>query len=115
MLNKVTGLARALNVLLAVIAGFVAIPNLNVALVLVVLGLISGIVMSPERMLHVGVMVLVLPAIGVALANIPMIGEQLAAVAGNVALGGAGALASGIAIMLFGLVKDGVMGLAKSA
>ena len=115
MLIKVTALARALGLLLAVIAGFIAIPNLNVALVLVVLGLIAGIVMSPERVLHVGVVVLVLPAIGVALTHIPMIGEQLAAVAGNVALGGAGALASGVAIMLFGLVKDGVMGLAKSA
>jgi hypothetical protein len=42
MLNKVTGLARALAILLAVVAGFVAVPT-NVALVLVILGVIAGI------------------------------------------------------------------------
>lgn len=115
MLNKVTGLARALNLVLAIVAGFVVIPNLDVGLVLVVLGLISGITMTADRMLAVGVTVLVLPMVGAALMHIPMIGEQLNAVAGNVALGGAAALASAIAIGLYGLIKDGLLGLTAKA
>lgn len=115
MLNKVSSLARALSIILAVVAGFVALGGLNTALVLVVLGLISGISMPTDRMTGVGVAVLVLPALGMALMNIPTIGEQLNAVAGNIALGAAGALSSATALYLFNLVKDDLMGMgAKS-
>ncbi len=115
MLNKVSSLARALSIILAIVAGFVALGTLNTALVLVVLGLISGISMPTDRMMGVGVTVLVLPAIGMALGHIPMIGEQLGAVAGNIALTAAAALASALAIYLFNLVKNDLMGLgAKS-
>ena len=41
MLNKIGGLARALYILLAIVAGFVALSMMNVTLVLVVLGLVS--------------------------------------------------------------------------
>ncbi len=111
MLNKVSGFARALNLVLAIVAGFVALGTLNVALVLVVLGLISGITMAADRFVPTAVTVLVLPAVGLALSLIPMIGEQLNAVAGNIALAGAAALASAIAIMAYGLIKDGLLGL----
>jgi len=115
MLTKVTALARALNLVLAIVAGFVAMGNLDVGLLLVVLGLISGITMAADRMLAIGVTVLVLPMVGAALGHIPMIGEQLNAVAGNIALGGAGALGSAIAIGVYGLIKDGLLGFTKAA
>ena len=54
MLNKISGLARALYIVLAIIAGFVALGRMNVALVLVVLGLIAGISMPKERMVLAG-------------------------------------------------------------
>jgi hypothetical protein len=111
MLNKVCSLARALSIILAVVAGFVALGTLNTALVLVVLGLISGITMPTERMMGIGVSVLVLPAVGLALSNVPMIGEQLGAAANNVALTAAAALGSAMAIYLFNMVKDELMGL----
>lgn len=111
MLTKVSSLARALSIILAVVAGFVALGGLNTGLALVVLGLISGVSMPTDRMMGVGVYVLVLPMVGAALKNIPAIGEQLAAVAGNLGMVAAAALGSAFAIYLFNLVKDDLMGL----
>jgi hypothetical protein len=115
MLNKVSSLARALSIILAVVAGFVALGTLNTALALVVLGLISGITMPNDRMIGVGVTVLILPAVAAALATIPTIGEQLGAVAGNIALTAAAALASAITIYLFNMVKNELTGLTAKA
>src|SRR5437868_18275 len=112
-MTKITGLARALGILLAIIAGFVTIPGVNLALVLVVLGLIAGITMTEERFIPVALYVLALPIIGAALGNVPTIGAQLGAVATGLALLAAGALASAIALRLYALVKDDLMALAK--
>ena len=45
MLNKIGGLARAIYVILAIVAGFVALGSMNLPLILVVLGLIAGLAM----------------------------------------------------------------------
>ena len=111
MLNKVSSLARAAGIVLAVIAGFVALGGLNVALVLVVLGLIAGLSTGADRVVLTGVMVLVLPVVGAALKNIPEIGDRLDAVTTNVALVGAGALATAIALVLYHRVMGDVKGL----
>ena len=111
MLTKIGGLARALYIVLAIVAGFVALSMMNVPLVLVALGLIAGLAMPRERMLLVAALVIALPTVGAALGNIPTIGAQLTAVAINLQLGAAAALASAIAIMLYELVMDGVTGL----
>ena len=87
MLKKIGGLARALYILLAIVAGFVALSMMNVPLVIVVLGLIAGLAMPRERMLLVAALVIVLPTVGAALGNIPAIGAQLTAVAANLQLG----------------------------
>jgi hypothetical protein len=112
MLNKVSGLARALYILLAIVAGFVALGAVNVALVLVALGLIAGIGMAKENYVPAAATAIALPIIGAALGTIPTIGAKLTAVCGNLQMGVAGALASALAIMLYKLVMDGVMGLA---
>jgi hypothetical protein len=111
MLKKIGGLARSLYILLAIVAGFVTLGMMDVALVLVVLGLIGGLAMPRERMVMAGVTVIALPVIGAALGHIPAIGAQLAAVAGNLQLAIAGALATAIAMFLYELVMEGVMGL----
>jgi hypothetical protein len=111
MLKKVGGLARALYIVLAIVAGFVALGMMNVPLVLVVLGLIAGIVMPRERMLLVAALVIAFPTVGAAMGNIPMIGTQLTAVCTNLQLGAAAALAAAIAIMCYELVMEGVTGL----
>ena len=114
MLIKIGGLARALYIILAIIAGFVALSMMDVPLVLVVLGLIAGLAMPQDRILLVAAIVIALPIIGAALTHIPAVGAQLNAVAGNLQLGAAGALATAIAIMLYNLVMIGVTGLAGS-
>jgi hypothetical protein len=115
MLNKVSSLARAVSIILAVIAGFVTLGSFPAGVLLVVLGLISGITMPSERMIGVGVSVLVLPAIGDALGMLPWIGDQLGLVARGIATTAAGALASAMAIYLFNMVKDELTSLTAKA
>ena len=112
MLKKIGGLARALYILLAIVAGFVALGTMDVTLVLVVLGLIAGLSMPRERMVLAGVAIVALPMVGAALGHIPAVGAQLTAVAGNLQMGVAGAFATALAMMLYELTMDGVMGLA---
>jgi hypothetical protein len=111
MLNKIGGLARALAIVLAVVAGFVALTMMNVPLVLVVLGLIAGLAMPEDRLVLTTVTLIALPMIGAALATLPAIGAQLAAVCGNLQLAIAGGLATKIAMRLYHMTMDGVMGL----
>jgi hypothetical protein len=111
MLTKIGGLARALYILLAIIAGFVALGTMNTALVLVVLGLIAGISMPRERMVLAGIVIVALPIVGAALGSIPSIGAQLIAICANLQMGVAGAFATAMAIMLYELVMEGVTGM----
>ena len=115
MLMKIGGLARAIAIILAIVAGFVALNMMNVPLVLVVLGLIAGVAMPENRIVVTTVTLLALPVIGTALGNIPTIGTQLGAVCGNLVLAMAGALATTIAMRLYHLTMDGVTGLTGAA
>jgi hypothetical protein len=114
MLTKISGLARALYIVLAIIAGFVALGGLDVALVLIVLGLIAGISMPRERLVLAMAAVIALPLVGEALTHVPTIGAQLNAVMANLQLGIAGAATSALTIMLYGLVMEGVTGLTSA-
>lgn len=111
MMKKIGGLARAAYILLAIFAGFVVLGAINMALVLVVLGLIAGLAVPRDRMVLLAALVIALPIVGTALGNIPAIGDQLIAVAGNLQMGAAGSLATAMAILLYELVMEGVMGL----
>ena len=115
MLNKLSGLARSLYIVLAIVAGFVAMGGMNVALVLVVLGLIAGITLPRDRLVLAAVSVVALPVIGTALTNIPAVGAQLNTVTANLALGICGAAATAIAMFLYDLVMEGVSGLMGGA
>ena len=110
MLMKISGLARTLYILLAVVAGFVAIGALNVPLALVILGLIAGISLPRDRLVLAMVAVLAFPVIGTALATIPAIGAQLSAGMTNLQAGVAGSAASASAILLFELAMGGLKG-----
>ena len=114
MLNKISGLARSLYIILAIAAGFVAMGGMNVAALLVELGLIAGISMPRDRMVLAAAVVIALPMVGTALSNIPTIGAQLSAIMTNLQLGVAGALASAMVIFLYELTMEGVTGLTAS-
>ena len=113
MLNKVSAAARIAGIALAVVAGFMPGLSFNVALALVVLGLVSGITMPAERYVPVAATVLVIPMVAAALANVPAVGAQLGAVLGGVAAFAAGSLATSIAMTLFNRVKEDIGGLGK--
>ena len=115
MLNMISGLARTLYIVLAIVAGFVAMTMVYVPLFLVFLGLVAGITLPQDRYVTAGVTVIALPILGAAMANIPAIGAQLGAVMGNLQLGMAGALTSAMAIRLYGLAVEGVPGLGAMA
>jgi hypothetical protein len=115
MLMKIGGLARAVAIVLAIVAGFVALNMMNVPLVLVALGLIAGLAMPEDRLVLSTVTLIALPVIGTALGNIPTVGAQLNAVCGNLVLAIAGALATTIAMRLYHMTMDGVMGLTGPA
>ena len=115
MLMKIGALARALYVVLAIVAAFVPLAMMNVPLVLVVLGLVAGLAMMQDKLVLAAVLAIVLPIVGAALATIPAIGAQLTAVCANLQLGVAGALATAIAILLYHLVMDGLTGLTGAA
>ena len=115
MLTKIGGLARALAILLAIVAGFMALNMMDVPLVLVVLGLVAGLAMAEDRLLLSTVTLIALPIVGTALTHIPAIGAQLNAVALNIQMALAGSLATVIAIRLYHMTMDGVMGLAGGA
>jgi hypothetical protein len=68
--------------------------------------------MTADRLLLSMATVIALPIVGAALIHIPAIGAQLNAVALNLQLSMAGALATAIAIRLYHLTMDGVTGLA---
>jgi hypothetical protein len=111
MLMKISGLARTLYIVLAVVAGFVAFGTMNKAMVLLVLGLIAGISLPDDRMVLAIVATLVLPTVGAALTHIPTIGTQLNSVCLNLQTAMAGVVATAIAIRLFHLAVLGVTGL----
>jgi hypothetical protein len=115
MLNMVSGLARTLYIVLAIVTGFVALGTMDMALVLVVLGLISGITLPKDRYVIAAATVIALPILGTALGHIPAIGAQLTAVCSNLQLGMAGAVVTAMVIRLYQLAIEGVPGLSGMA
>ena len=115
MLKKIGGLARALYVVLAIVAAFVPLTVMNVPLALVVLGLVAGLAMQRDHVVLAAVIAVVLPIVGAALGHIPAIGAQLTAVTTNLQMGVAGALATAIAILLYDLVTNGLKDVAGSS
>jgi hypothetical protein len=115
MLNKISALCRTLYIVIAIVAGFVTLGAMDTALVLVALGLISGISMPRERMVLAAATIIALPILGAALAHIPTVGAQLGAVMGNLQLGMAGAFTTALAIALYELAMDGVTGITGAA
>ena len=114
MLNKIGGLARALYVVLAIVAGFVALGGMNIPLILVVLGLIAGLALARDKLVVAMVAVVALPFMGTALATIPTIGGQLNAVMLNLQMGVAGAAVTALMILLYELIMESLSGLAGS-
>jgi len=110
-MEKLSGIASALAIVLAVIAGFVAIPSVDATLVILILGIIGGIAASQDGAVRMYLAVLVLPAVGAALSSVPAIGEYLNTIFGNLTAAAAGMSASLIVRRLIEMVMGAVNGL----
>lgn len=113
-MEKIGGLVSALGIILAIVAGVVNIPGLDVALVILLLGIVAGITASQDSAVRMFLAVLVFPAIGAVLSGVPVVGGYLAAIFGNLAILAAGASASLVARRLYEMVLGGVKGMSGS-
>ena len=123
MLNKVAGLARAIAILIAIVAAFVPNMPAQVPLVLLLLGIVAGFAYGADDIGKLVLTALGLGIAGTALRAIPNIGENLGSVMnngvmsnsvmGNVAIAVGGALATRIIIRLYELVVGDLKGLAN--
>ncbi|MEQ1724886.1 MAG: hypothetical protein ABL882_03045 [Sphingopyxis sp.] len=103
-MTKVYAAARALAVLLAIVAAFMAIPNVNVAALLVGLGLVAGLGTDAEATPRALLSTIALPVVAVALAHLPAVGTHLAAIATNLGLATAGIAATAVALRVFAML-----------
>jgi len=108
IMERVARLVGALGVVLAVVAGVVAIPGLNIALILIVLGVIAGAYTDQDNAVRMFLAVLALPVIGVTLGGVPAIGGYLTAIFTNLSIAAAGITASLVARRLYDTVMGAV-------
>ncbi|TNE45768.1 MAG: hypothetical protein EP341_10425 [Sphingomonadales bacterium] len=113
-MEKIGGLAGALGVVLAIVAGVVNIPGLDVALIILLLGVVAGVAAPQDGAVRIFLGVLVLPAVGAALAGVPAVGGYLDAIFGNLAVAAAGVATSLVARRVYEMVMSGVKGLSGS-
>jgi hypothetical protein len=113
MLQKIGGLARAAGVLVSIVTAFAAIPTLDTALLLVVLGLVAGLALTDADRVGIIVTALVLPLVATVLNTLPAIGSQLGTVASNLGVLAASSVVTVIATRLFNVVKGDLAGLAS--
>ncbi len=111
-MNKVTGLAITLGILLAIVAGVVELPgSVPTAAVLVILGIIGGITSAQDGAMRIYLGVLVLPVVGSALGNIPSVGAYLNEIFSNLGIAAAGIAASLLARRVYEMAMGGITGL----
>ena len=107
-MEKLCALARAIAILIAIVAAFVAIPQ--VAVILLVLGAISAIDNTAETSLRVYVVTVVLILGAKSLEVIPAVGVPLAAIFENVGLAMLGYSIAAIAIRIALRIKKDWVG-----
>ena len=114
-MDKVGGLATLLAVLLAIVAAFVAIPGVDAALLILILGIVGGIAADQDGAVRMFLAVLVLPAVGAALGAIPAVGEYLTAIFGNLGVAAAGVSATLIARRVYDMVMGSIKGFSSAS
>lgn len=102
-LSKIKTIALVLALLAAIASAFTGIPQL--ALILLVLGAISGWDQSMDQRVGAGVAALVLTGLSGELSAIPAAGDALATIFGNIGIGATGAAIIGICQTLGSRIK----------
>ena len=103
-MDKISALARALAILIAIIAAFVVIPQ--AAVILLVLGGISAIVNTPEDNMRLYLVTVLLILGAKSLEVIPVAGPALAAIFTNIGLATLGYSIVAISIRIVLRIKN---------
>ena len=114
MLSKITGLARLVNIVLAIVAGLVVIPGLDGATLtttLIVIGLVAGLATTRDQMTNLLIAAIALPVIGNVLGNLPQLGGYLADIFTNLGVAVAGHAAMGVALTVYHIATSDLKGL----
>ena len=111
MIDKIAVVARLLNILLAVVAGIVAIPGFDVVTALIILGLIAGLGIKDETFLPLLVATVALPVMAGVLGQLPAIGLQLSDIFANFGIAVAASMAMAFALGTFQYAKRDLGGL----
>jgi hypothetical protein len=102
--GKLCAVARALAILLAIVAAFVTVPY--IVAVLLVLGAISAITNTPEQNTRVFMITIVLLLGAKMLTELPTVGTYLSAIFGNLGTALVGASMVAIALGAYGRVRS---------
>lgn len=103
-MEKVYAAARALAVILAIVAAFVEVPQAGVALL--VLGGLAAVGNPAEHNIRVYLVTIVLALSAQSLSVLPAVGAPLAAIFGNLGLAFVGASIVAITLGLVGRLKS---------
>jgi hypothetical protein len=102
-LDKISAVARALGILLAVVAAFVSIPQASAAML--VLGAVAGVTAAADTRLRLFAMTIVLMVGAKSLTAIPAAGDYLATIFGNIGMVTMGASATGVVLNIIDRVR----------
>jgi hypothetical protein len=102
-LDKISAIARALAVLLAILAAFVNLPMAFA--ILFVLGAIAAVTNTPENNLRIWVITIVLMLTAKSLDGLPAVGTYLSAIFTNLGVGLTGASLMGITLGMFNRIR----------
>lgn len=111
MLEKIAGLGRALGIILAVLAGLVALPGFDTTSALLVLGAVAGLTASGQQLVNLAIAAVALPVVAGQLGKLMAAGGYLAGIFDNLGIHVAGAVAMGVAITVVKTVRAGLLGL----
>ena len=110
-MDKLTGLASLLAVILAIVAG--VMPNLgfDAGMIILILGIIAGISADQDNAVRMYVAVLVLPVVAAGLGGLEAVGGYLAGIFGNLAVAATGISATLIARKVYEMAMGNVQSL----
>jgi len=107
-MKKVVAIVGLLGILLAIVGAFDVISGVNVAMILVVVGIIVGLGYAEDQMVGLLLAVLVYPVAAAALGHIPEVGRLLGAIMSNIGTVAAGAAITVLTKRVIGIAKASV-------
>jgi hypothetical protein len=107
-MDKLTGLASLLAVILAIVAG--VMPNLgfDAGMIILILGIIAGISADQDNAIRMYIAVLVLPVVAAGLGGLEAVGVYLSGIFGNLAVAATGISATLIARKVYEMAMGNV-------